>query len=481
VFDVAIIGCGIVGAALAFELSQYDLSVAVLEKENDVSCGASRANSGILHAGYDPQPGTLMAKLNVEGSILSEKLCRELGVVYGHCGSLVLAFSEKEMQTAAELYERGVQNGVKGLEIWDAETTKNREPGISEKVAGALYAPSAAVVIPWEYTLALAETAVCNGVDIRLESAVTGIEKMVDGYRLQTQTGNVEARYVVNAAGLYADEIHNMISAAAFRIIPERGEYYLLDKKMVNMVRHVLFQCPTAAGKGVLIAPTTHGNVIIGPNNEQIDSRDDVATTGQGLETVRNHAQKSVPHLPLNENIRNFSGIRASSDQNDFIIAEAKDAPGFFDLAGIKSPGLTAAPAIAKMAVELLEGAGLKLKEKPKFLPRPKRTHFTELRQDEKRALIENRPEFGHMICRCERVTEGEILEALHAPIPPRSVDAIKRRCNAGLGRCQGGFCAPRVVELLARELKISPLEVLQDTAGSYILSSETKEGSCHE
>lgn len=475
VYDVAIIGCGITGAALAFELSRYKVKIIILEKENDVCRATSRANSGILHAGYDPKPGTLMAKLNAEGSRLSEKLCRELGVSYERCGSLVAAFSEEEMEVVRALYERGLQNGVEGLEIWDAATVKSAEPGISESVAGALYAPSAAVIIPWEYTLALAETAVCNGAEIRLESAVTAITKIDSGYSLDTESGKVEARFVVNAAGLYADKIHNMAANPDFEIHPSRGEYYLLDKTAEGTVKHIIFQCPSKRGKGVLVAPTAHGNVIVGPNSENISDRDDVSNTADGLAAVRAQALRSVPGLPLHENIRCFSGIRAASGKDDFIISEAQYAPGFFDLAGIKSPGLSAAPAIAKMAVGLLGKAGLELCEKAAFTLRPKPICFARLSPNEKAAAVARDPRFGRVICRCEQVTEGEILESFSSPIPPRSVDGVKRRCNSGLGRCQGGFCGPRIVELLAEHLNLSPLEVLQDAKGSFILTSETK------
>ena len=479
-YDVAIIGCGIVGAAVAYELSRYDLKVIVLEKENDVSCGTSRANSGIMHAGYDPKPGTLMAKLNVEGAHLAKELAQVLGFSYEQCGSLVLAFSQEERETLRTLYDRGLQNGVEGMELWDTETLRSREPGVSEEAVAALYASTAAIVIPWEMTLALAETAVCNGTEVRLDSGVTDIQKTKDGYLISTVSGDVQTRFVVNAAGLFSDKVHNMVAAPEFRIIPERGEYYLLDQSTGGTVHHVVFQCPTAAGKGVLVAPTTHGSTIAGPTSEFVEDASDVATTAGGLERVRTMAHKSIPSLAFRENIRNFSGNRATVDRDDFIIAEAKGAPGFFDLAGIKSPGLTAAPAIGKMTVELLHGAGLALQEKEAFVPRPQSTHFSHLTPAEKQKLVAEKPAFGRIICRCESVTEGQIFEAFRSPIPPRSVDGIKRRCDAGLGRCQGGFCGPRIVELLYQELGVSPLEVLLDTAGSYILTSETKGGGCN-
>jgi glycerol-3-phosphate dehydrogenase len=474
-YDLAIIGCGVVGAACAFELSRYDLRLVVLEKENDICCGASRANSGIIHAGYYPEPGTLMARLNVEGARLSKQLCKQLGVSLTQCGSLVVALREGELETLRILYERGLANGVEGLELWDEKTLKIREPGISPQALGALYAPGASVLIPWEYTLALAEAAAVNGAEIRLESAVTAIEKLDSGFRLSTASGPVESKFVINAAGVDSDTVHNMVAAPEFVIRPERGEYYLLDKSSAGTVRRIVFQCPSKAGKGVLVAPTSHGNIIVGPNSEGGVARDDVPNTAGGLGFVRDSAVKSVPMLALKDNIRNFSGLRASSDKKDFIISQALETPGFFDAAAIKSPGLSAAPAIARLLAAMLKDAGLAMREKAQRLPRPERVVFSHLSPDEKRELTAARPEFGRVICRCEGVTEGEVLEAIHSPIPPRSIDAIKRRCGTGMGRCQGGFCGPRVLELLSRETGTPPTAILQDTAGSYILCGETK------
>lgn len=473
--DVAIIGCGIAGAATAYELAGYRLNVAVLEKENDVACGATKANSAIIHAGYDPEPGTLMARLNVEGNILAKRLCEKLDIPHKLCGSLVLAFSEGEVQILERLLENGVKNGVPDIEILPREWVLELEPGLNENVAAALHAPSAMIVSPWEYALALIETAVRNSVSLHLECKVEAIAKIDGGYRIETTGGSFEARYIVNASGVHADEIHDMAAAPAFSIIPVRGEYYLLDKSEGSRVNRVIFQCPDKAGKGVLVAPTVHGNLIAGPNNEEHGNRGDVATTATGLAYVADKAKKSVPLIDFRANIRNFSGNRASSGETDFIIAEAKDAKGFIDLAGIKSPGLSAAPAIAKMAVQLLGQSGLELVIKESFIGTRKRFRFDELSPEEKAAAVAENPAYGRIVCRCETVTEGEILDALNAPVPPRSVDAVKRRCGAGMGRCQGGFCGPRILELLAKRLHTDPVNILQDRAGSYILTSETK------
>jgi len=475
--DVVIIGCGIIGAAAAYELSKYELAVTVLEKENDVSMGATKANSAIIHAGYDPEPGTLMARLNVEGSGLAKQLCGQLNVPHRQCGSLVLAFSAEERLTLERLFQNGEANGVDNLEIINKRRILEIEPNISENVAAALYAPSAMIIGPWEYALALAETAVLNKVEIKLSCMVENIEKITGGYRLGTSLGAVESRFIINAAGVYADKVHNMVSKPAFQIFPKRGEYYLLDKSEGARVGHVIFQCPTDRGKGVLVAPTVHGNLIAGPNSEIPNDCQDVSTTIEGLETVRRAAQKSVPGIDFRTSIRNFSGNRAQSDRGDFIIEEAVDAKGFIDLAGIKSPGLSAAPAVAKMAVGLLQKSGLVTREKRDFQTMRKKPAFSGLAPADKAAAAAQDPAYGHVICRCETVTEGEIRDALESPIPPRSVDGIKRRVRAGMGRCQGGFCGPRVLSILSEYYKCTPLDILQDGAGTYILTAETKNG----
>lgn len=476
--DVAIIGCGIVGAAVAYELARYRLDVLVLEADNDVANGTTKANSAILHAGYDPPPGTLMAKLNVEGAAMAKEICEKLDVPYRNCGSLVVAFSEEEMASVQALYARGVQNGVPRLAVIGQQKLREMEPHISEAAVGALYAPTASIVNPWEMTLAMAETAVHAGADLRLNSRVTSITPIDGGYRLETAGGVFKTRFVVNAAGVHSDAVHNMAAPPAFRIVPNRGEYYLLDKTEGVRAMHVVFQCPTPLGKGVLVSPTVHGNLIVGPNSEEISNRDDTATTAGGLAYVMQTAKKSIPGINFRDNIRNFSGVRAAADGiDDFIIQEAEDAPGFFDLAGIKSPGLTAAPAIGVMAAEMLREKGLRLDKKPGFTDARRQLRFNRLTAEQKARAVQENPAYGRVVCRCETVTEGEILDALRSPIPPRSVDAVKRRCTTGMGRCQGGFCGPRIVEILSRELGVSPLEIPNDRAGSYILTSQTKEG----
>ena len=473
-YDVLIIGCGITGAAAAFQLSRYQLKIAVLERENDVADGTTKANSAILHAGYDPEPGTLMARLNVRGAELAKELCAKLDVPYRPCGSLVLAFSPEDDATLHTLFQRGQANGVPQLRLLTGDEARAKDPNLSDRVTSALYAPTAAICSPWEYCLALAETAVVNGAELHLDTAVTGLEPAEEGWLVHTSKGDFRSRYVINAAGVWAQAVHEMAAAPTFTIHPSRGQYFLLDKSEGNRVGHVIFQCPGPNGKGVLVSPTVHGNLIVGPDATPVEG-DDVSTTADGLAFVRETAQKSVPSVNFRESIRNFAGVRSSTDRGDFIIELA--APHFLDLAGICSPGLTAAPAIAEYAAELLADDGLTLTEKENFICHRRRTRFHDLSLDEKAKLVEREPTYGRVICRCETVTEGEILEALRSPIPPRSVDGVKRRVGAGMGRCQGGFCGPRVVEILSRELGVTPDHIVQDKAGSWLLASQTKGG----
>lgn len=475
-YDVAIIGCGIIGAATAYQLSRYNLKTVVLEAQNDVANGTTKANSAILHAGYDPEPHTLMAKLNVKGVEMAKELCAKLDVERGQIGSLVLALAPEEMETIHKLYERGCQNGVPGLKVLTREEVLAMEPNLNPEVCGALHAPSAATVNPWEFCIALAETAVRNGVEVRLSSPVTAIEKTEKGYRITTPKGIVEASYIVNAAGVDADLVHGMVGGNNFKTLPNRGEYYMMDKTQCHLTYSIVFQCPSKVGKGVLVSPTVHGNLIVGPNAEDVEGRDDVSNTADALDFVRRMAARSVPNINYRDSIRNFSGIRAHTDRDDFIIEESPVAHGFINLAGIKSPGLSSAPAIGVMAVDLLRQSGLITEEKPNFIDTRKHIRFKHLTAKEKAELIKEQPAYGRVICRCETITEGEIIEAIHRPIVPRSIDAIKRRTDAGMGRCQGGFCGPRVHEILARELGVDLTDIQMDEDGTFILTGPTKE-----
>jgi len=474
--DVIIIGCGVAGAACAYQLSRYALRVTVLEALSDVAAGATKANSAIIHAGYDPEPGTLMARLNVRGSRMAEEICAKLDVPYRQTGSMVLAFDEKDGACLRKLLERGERNGVEGLRLLTGVEARALEPELSGEVTAALLAPSAGIINPWEYALAMIETAVKNGAALHCGSPVTAIAREPEGFAVTTPKGVFHTRYIINAAGVHADAVHELIGEKEFTIRPVKGEYYLLDKSEGNRVSRVIFQCPGAAGKGVLVTPTVHGNLIAGPTAEP-SARGDVSNTAKGLQLVRALASRSVPGIRFRENIRNFAGVRANSDRGDFILEESHSVPGFFNAAGICSPGLSAAPAIGEYMAGLLAGKGLELKEKEDYIDTRRRIRFNELDDDEKNRLIASDPRYGRVICRCETVTEGEIIACLHEPVPPVSVNGVKRRTGAGMGRCQGGFCGPRVQEILARELGVRPCQIPLEEPASYILTGETKEG----
>ena len=476
-YDVIIIGCGVVGAACAYALSGYQLRLGILEASNDVANGTTKANSAIVHGGYDPLPGTKMARLNVVGNAMFPELCRRLDVPFQKIGSLVVSLSEEDDAVLEELLRQGKENRVPGLRILSAEEARSMEPNLSPEVRGALYAPSAGIVNPWELCLAMAETAVKNGAELHLSAPVTAVERCEAGYLLRTPKGDFTARYVLNCAGVTSDRVANLVGDHSFHIHPNKGEYFLLDKAEGNRVGRVIFQCPTKVGKGVLVAPTVHGNLLVGPNATPT-CPGDTANSADGLAFVRASAQRAVPGINFRENIRNFAGVRANSDRNDFIIEESRVAPGFIHLAGIRSPGLTAAPAIGIEALELLKKAGLSLQKKAEFVDSRRRIRFHELSDEEKNELIRQDPRWGRVICRCETVTEGEIVAALHTPIPPVSVNGVKRRVGAGMGRCQGGFCGPRVQEIIARELGLDPTRVLMDWEGTWVLCGETKGGA---
>lgn len=472
-FDVLIIGCGVVGAALAYELSKHELSVCVLEKENDVAIGTTKANSAILHSGYDPKPGTLMARLNVESVPLTKEICKKLDVPCKHIGSLTVAFSQEEMETVRKLCERGIKNGVPGIEVIDQKTLREKEPHISEDALGALWAPSAAIISPWELCLAMTQTAVRNGAELHLNSEVTGVSKRGGVFTVKTPDASYEAKTVVNAAGIYCDKVHSMIAESSYAVFPHSGEYYLLDKCESAKANSVIFQCPGADTKGVLVSPTVHGNLIIGPDNESVKAGD-LSVGAERLQKIKKTAQKSIPDINFAENIRNFAGLRAVTEIDDFIIGET-EVPGFFDIAGIKSPGLSAAAAIGVYVKNRLEASGVAMVKKKNYVDERHVLRFNELSAGEKGELVKKNPLYGRVICRCETITEGEIVDCVKAPVPPCSIDGVKRRVGAGMGRCQGGFCSPRVMEILSRELGLDPMEIEKDRKGTYILTGRTK------
>ena len=473
--DVVIVGGGVCGCSLLYELSRYKLSAVLVEKENDVSVGTTKANSAIVHAGYDPHPGTKIARYNVEGNALVKELCEKLDVPYQQIGSLVLAFDADQDALVRELFDRGTQSGVPGMKVLSAEEVREMEPNVSPEVTSALYAPSAGIVSPWELAIALAETAVKNGARVELNSEVTSIQPIDGGFRVTAGGKEIDTRFVVNAAGIWSDKINDMAAPHTFTVSANKGEYFLLDKSQGTLVNHVIFQCPSKVGKGVLVSPTVHGNLIVGPNAEDAE-KDDLGTTGDGLAFVRKMALRSVPDINFRDSIRNFAGLRANTEIDDFLVGET-DQKGFFNIAGIKSPGLTSAPAIARDMVRMLGEAGLALDPKETFVDERHVVRFKHLSHEERAAAIAKNPLYGQIVCRCETITEGEIVDALHRPLPPCSIDGVKRRCGSGMGRCQGGFCGPRVQQIIARELGIPQEAVMMDRAGTAVITGETKMG----
>ncbi len=472
-YDVTIIGGGVCGAAIAMYLSKYNIKCCLLEKDNDIAIGTTRANSGIVHAGYDPKPDTLMARLNVRGCDLIEELAKIMNIPYRKVGSMVIAFDEKDEEHLRVLYERGIANGVRGMELLDRETLLEREPNLSPDVRGALYAPSAAVVNPWRLCLAMAETAAKNGVEVFLDSEVTKIEKINGAFAITAGDKIYDTKYVINAAGLYSDRVAELVGARDFEILPSKGQYYLLDKTSNWLVNSVIFQCPTEKGKGVLVAPTAEGNIIVGPNAETGNERDDVSTTREGLESVARDAAKTTKLIDYRENIRSFAGLRANSDKVDFIIGESSLCRHFINVAGIKSPGLSSAPAIGEYMVEILMDCGMILTEKENWEYADAHICFAELSDDEKREICNRDSKYGNVICRCNLITEAEIINALNSYVKPRTLDGIKRRTGSSMGRCQGGFCGVKIHEILCKYYGIKPEKVLWDKNGSYIVAGK--------
>ena len=474
-YDAIVVGAGVVGAAVARELSRRKGSFLVVERALDVCEGTSKANSAIVHAGFDAEPGTWKAKMNVAGNQSMDALSQELDIPFRRVGAFVVCFAKEELPKLRELYDRGVANGVPDMELLTGEQARALEPNLSEEVQGALLANTSGIVCPFELTLGLAESAAKNGVEFSFDTQVTGLERAGEGWVVHTSQGDFAARAVVNAAGVFADEIHNWVCEDKLHITPRRGEYCLLDHTAGAHVSRTVFQLPGKYGKGVLVSPTVHGNLLLGPTAKDIGGKEDTATTAPGLQEVLEKSALGVKNIPTRQVITSFAGLRAHEDGDDFVLGES--APGFFDAAGIESPGLSSAPAIAKMAVEMLKADGLPLEPDPDFVDKREHIVFKELSAEEKNELIRRDPRYGRVVCRCETVTEGEIVAALHSPIPPRSINGVKRRCNAGMGRCQGGFCGPRVQEIIARELGLDQAEVLLEQAGSTILTGRTKTG----
>ena len=472
--DIIIIGAGVSGCAIARELSRKNASILVVEKAEDVCCGTSKANSAIVHAGYDAAHGSLMARLNVLGSEMMPGLSQELDFHYKQNGSLVVMLDEADRPNLVKLYENGVANGVKDLRIIERDELVAMEPNISDNAVAALYAPTGGIVCPFGLTYALAENAASNGAEFRFDSEVTGIEKIDGGWRVQTSQGDLEARVVVNAAGVGSGKLHNMVSEEPMTIIPRRGDYFLLDRTTGGFVSRTIFQLPGKYGKGVLVAPTVHGNTIVGPTAIDVEDPEATATTQAGLDDIRAKCAQAVKDLPLRQTITSFAGLRAHEPRHEFFIGEI--APGFVDCAAIESPGLSSAPAIGVMVADIVSGI-LDLQPNPDFNGTRKGIlNPQELSIEEYNALIKENPAYGTVICRCETVTEGEIIDAIRRVPGAKSIDGVKRRTRAGMGRCQGGFCSPRVLEILSRELGVPMGEITKSGGNSRLIVGVNKD-----
>ena len=473
--DILIIGAGVTGACIARELSKYDLDILVLEKNNDVADETTKANSAIIHAGFDAKEGTLMAKLNVLGNSMFDKLSEELDFPFKRNGSLVLAFSDEDMESIENLKNRGGKNGVPELSILSREETLKLEPNLSKDIKGALLAKTGSIVGPWEMTIALFENAVDNGVTLLLDNEVINISREDSHFLIFTKNSQHKAKIIINCAGVHADTIQNMLTKPSYEIHPRKGEYFVLSKDEGTKFSHTVFQPPTKVGKGILITPTVHGNLLIGPDAESIPEKEDKSTSRERLELIKVTAAKSSQNINYLEQIRQFSGLRAESDRDDFIIEENENIPGFIDVAGIKSPGLSAAPAIALKVRDILSEK-ITLKEKKNFKPNiEKHIIFDKLNYEEKNKLIAENPKYGHIVCKCENITEGEVIDAIHRKVGARTVDGIKRRCRPGMGLCQGTFCGPKIQEILSSELALELNEITMDSDSSYILTNKTK------
>ncbi len=454
--DVVIIGAGVTGCAIARELSKYSLDICVVEKSEDICCGTSKANSALIHAGYDAAPGSLKARFNVEGNRMMDKLARDLDIHFKRIGSYVVLFEGDDRSKLEELYERGLKNGVEGMRIIEKDELHKLEPNLADDAVAALYAPSAGIVCPFGMTSAFAENAYENGVRFVFDTKITGIEKK-DGMYVLSGSGSftTTAKAVVNAAGLYSDAIHNMVSAEKYSIKARRGCYFLLDKSAGSFVNHIIFTLPNAMGKGIVTAPTIHGNLLVGPDALDTDDKESTCTTAEELDKVRACVNRNLKNPPLKAVITSFAGLRAHGSNGDFIIGECKDAPGFFDCVGIESPGLSAAPAVGLHVAGLVAGY-LSAELKKDFISTRKGIpEVGKLSFEERNALVAKDPAYGNIICGCEGISEGEIVEAIRRKPGATTLDGVKRRVRAGMGRCQAGFCTPKTMEILARELDI--------------------------
>ncbi|MBQ3492950.1 MAG: FAD-dependent oxidoreductase [Clostridia bacterium] len=475
-YDVVVVGGGIIGGAILRELTRYRLKVCLIEKQSDVAMGQSRANSGIVHAGFDAPVGSLKAKFNVLGNAMMENYAKELSVKFKRNGSLVVAFSAEDMVTLSELKARGEENGVTDLKILDADSLFELEPNISKNALGALYAPTGGIVCPYKLTVAVVGNAMDNGADLYTNFEVSSISGKFGDFTISSQDGqNVKTKIIINCAGIGCQKIANLAGDYSFTIGGRKGEYILLDRECENFVKQTLFFTPSKKGKGILVSPTVDGNIILGPTAKEVDDAN-VLTSEEGLKEVQEKASKMCENVPFGQTITSFAGTRAFCDRHDFIIEESKSVSGLINCAGIESPGLTSAPAIAKFVVEKLVSSRIDLRFNTSFNGHREPTDFfNSLSIEQKNQLIKEKPEYGKIVCRCEKITEGEIIHAIKTNPPATDIDAVKRRTRAGMGRCQGGFCQPQVAEIIARELGIPLEKVTKFGKGSYLLRGKTK------
>lgn len=469
-FDVMIVGAGVVGCALARVLSRYEGSLAVLDRGYDVAEGASKANSGIVHAGFDATPGTLKAQLNVQGAKMYPALCKELGVPYSQPGALVLGFTEADRETLKKLVQQGIDNGVEGVCLIEREKVLELEPNTNPQVQCALYAPTSGLTSPYEMTFALADHAAVNGAKFLLGQEVKAVQRTENGlWKVETNEKSYTCKVFINCAGVDSARLHNQMSEEPLSIIARRGQYYLMDRVARLPFQMTMFQCPTKMGKGVLVSPTVHGNLLLGPSAEDIPDGQDVSTTAEGLAFVLEKSRLTWVNASTRGTITNFSGIRAHEEKGDFVIG--KVAENAYETVGIESPGLSAAPAIAEM---LGEGIAREqnMRKKSEILPAPVRNKpFCEMNDEERAQAVREDPLYGNLVCRCEVVTEAEIRQAIRRPVGATTIDGVKRRTRSGMGRCQGGFCSPRVAEILAEELGVPVTQVTKSGGESYLLT----------
>ena len=475
-YDVIIIGAGVSGSASAREISRYKVNACVLEKAEDVCCGTSKANSGIVHAGYDAAAGSLMAKLNVMGNKMMGEVSEELDFEFKRCGSMVVCRDEEDLPNLQALYDRGIANGVEDMQILNKEEAQALEPNLSDDTVAVLYAPTAGIVCPFGMNYAFAENASTNGVEFKFNTEVTGVRKVEGGWAVETNNGVYEAKCVVNAAGVYADKIHNMVSDKKIHITPRRGDYCLLDKTAGSHVSRTIFALPGKYGKGILVSPTVHGNLLLGPTAIDIENPEGTNTTREGLDQVITRAGENVKNIPVRSVITSFAGLRAHEDGHEFIIGEVEGAEGFIDCAGIESPGLTSAPAIGVMVAGIVREM-LNLEDNPDFVGTRKGILDPDtLSKEDRDKLIRENPAYGNIICRCEMITEGEIIDAIKRPLGARSLDGVKRRTRASMGRCQAGFCSPRVMEIISRECGMDIREITKSGGKSVIAVGTNKD-----